>query len=327
MKRWKKMLVSFLTICMLSGLSAVSVLAADGTPYTYTVTLSAGNKGVFNGAAKLTGLRTGDAVSFDISQVQVADEKYYVKGIRLSGRDNEEALAAPAFRVTGDADYVVAYGIKGNQVAYTVNYQDGSGNALAESKTFYGNVGDSPVVAYRYIENYVPQALALAGTLVENEAENVFTFVYQPGDSGTVVQTTVTTETVTVQGTPATAAGTAASGAGRGTGTAGVVGTGASGTGEAGTATANGTGTTGGTETGNAAEGTQDAAASVVEIPEEEKPQDLIRVDEEDTPTANKKLDKEDTAKGLPLAGMIAVGVVSLLAVIGVILIVKKRLS
>lgn len=194
------MLVSFLTICMLSGLSAVSVLAADGTPYTYTVTLSAGNKGVFNGAAKLTGLRTGDAVSFDISQVQVTDEKYYVKGIRLSGRDNEEALAAPAFRVTGDADYVVAYGIKGNQVAYTVNYQDGSGNALAESKTFYGNVGDSPVVAYRYIENYVPQALALTGTLVENEAENVFTFVYQPGESGTVVQTIVTTETVTVQG-------------------------------------------------------------------------------------------------------------------------------
>ena len=86
----------------------------------------------------------------------VTDDKYYVKGIRLSGRDNNETLAAPSFTVDKDADYVVAYGIKGNMVAYTVNYQDASGNSLAESQTFYGNVGDKPVVAYRYVENYIP---------------------------------------------------------------------------------------------------------------------------------------------------------------------------
>ena len=61
-------------------------------------------------------------------------------------------------------------------VAYTVNYQDASGKSLAESQTFYGNIGDKPVVAYRYIENYIPDALALTKTLSDNEVENVFTF-------------------------------------------------------------------------------------------------------------------------------------------------------
>ncbi|MFR5116687.1 MAG: hypothetical protein ACLTDV_06445 [Eubacterium sp.] len=37
------------------------------------------------------------------------------------------------------------------------------------------------MVAYRHIENYVPQALALTKTLSDNEAENVFTFEYAPG--------------------------------------------------------------------------------------------------------------------------------------------------
>ena len=74
-------------------------------------------------------------------------------------------------------------------VAYTVNYEDEQGNKLAESQTFYGNVGDKPVVAYRYIENYVPQALALTKTLSDNEAENVFTFKYAPGATNRVVET------------------------------------------------------------------------------------------------------------------------------------------
>ena len=31
----------------------------------------------------------------------------------------------------------------------------------------YGNVGDKPVVAYKYIDSYIPQAYALTKTLVE----------------------------------------------------------------------------------------------------------------------------------------------------------------
>ena len=63
----------------------------------------------------------------------------------LSGRDNASSkrLDAPAFTVEGDADYVVAYGIKGNMVAYTVNYQDASGNSLAEVDMKNGCVTDT----------------------------------------------------------------------------------------------------------------------------------------------------------------------------------------
>ena len=107
-----------------------------------------------------------------------------------------------------DADYVVAYGIKGNMVAYTVNYQDASGKSLAESQTFYGNVGDKPVVAYRYVENYIPDALALTKTLSDNESENVFTFTYTPGATDRIVETT-TTVTTTVPGTATPGTGAA----------------------------------------------------------------------------------------------------------------------
>lgn len=103
--------------------------------------------------------------------------------------------------MTEDRDYVVAYGIWGNRIAYTVNYQDEDGNTLLPSETFYGNVGDRPVVAFQYVEGYQPQAYNLTGTLSENAAENVFTFTYsrltaaataspaptnQPGGTGTV---------------------------------------------------------------------------------------------------------------------------------------------
>ena len=177
MLKWKKLFVSLLSVSVIAGLGVAPVKAAQTvTPYTYKVTLSAGNKGTINGQQKVeeVDLAAGSTVSFDINDIKVSDEKYYVKGIRLSGRDNSEALAAPAFRVNGDADYVVAYGIKGDMVAYTVNYEDEQGNKLAESQTFYGNVGDKPVVAYRYIENYVPQALSLTKTLSDNEAEAIW---------------------------------------------------------------------------------------------------------------------------------------------------------
>lgn len=255
MLKWKKLFVSLLSVSVIAGLGAAPVKAAQTvTPYTYKVTLSAGNKGTINGQQKVeeVDLAAGSTVSFDINDIKVSDEKYYVKGIRLSGRDNSEALAAPAFRVNGDADYVVAYGIKGDMVAYTVNYEDEQGNKLAESQTFYGNVGDKPVVAYRYIENYVPQALSLTKTLSDNEAENVFTFKYAPGATNRVVETvnhvTVVIPGNTITNTVTIPAGTTGTTGGNGTGANGTNGTGANGT----TGT-NGTGTNG---TGTNADGT-----------------------------------------------------------------------
>ena len=311
----------------------MSVMADDTTPYTYKVTLSAGNKGTINGQNKIeqTNIASGSTVTFNLNDIQVTDDKYYVKGIRLSGRDNNETLAAPSFTVDKDADYVVAYGIKGNMVAYTVNYQDASGKSLAESQTFYGNIGDKPVVAYRYIENYIPDALALTKTLSDNESENVFTFTYTPGATDRIVETT-TTVTTTVPGTatPAGAAGTTGSagttGAAAGTGT----GTTAGGTAAGGT-TAGGT-TAGGTTTGGTAGGTtnadnsQDTTAKdkdTATSEDEQTPKSLVDLDDEDTPKGN--IDAKDKTSKTPIAAGIGIIVVAVAALAGLIVFLKKR--
>lgn len=173
---------------------------AKAFSYTYTVSFSAGGQGSINGGVQVrkasgneasvsvsakgdkiivTGLEYGDVISCD-AQGNVAlneNSKYYVKGIRLSGRDNN-TVAQSAFLVSGDQDYVVAYGIPGELAEYTVNYVDTDGNKLAESRTYYGNVGDEPVIAYLYIDGYIPDSYNQTGKLSSNASENVFNFVY-----------------------------------------------------------------------------------------------------------------------------------------------------
>lgn len=171
--------------------------AALAEEYTYSVTLSAGRQGTVTGGGvtvegstytqtsdgttiKLSGLHKGARVTFQAGDAARLndDTKYYISGIRLSGRDNNTRAADPSFLVDGDADYVVAYGIRGDMVEYTVQYQDEDGNALADSRTYYGNVGDEAVVAYLYIEGYRPLNFNLSKVLSANGADNVFTFVY-----------------------------------------------------------------------------------------------------------------------------------------------------
>ena len=131
---------------------AVPAKAAPGD-YTYTIRLYSGQQGTFaNGQRVLTyeGLSYGSTVTFNPNDGNVVlnnGSKYYIKGIRESGRDNN-TVSSPSFTVVGDRDYVVAYGLRGNMVAYTVNYVDITGSALAPSETYYGNVGDKPVVAF-----------------------------------------------------------------------------------------------------------------------------------------------------------------------------------
>ncbi len=196
---------------VLAFVLAAPLHAAAEAPYTYTVRIFAGAQGTINGTdcEIHTGLALGERVDFDIDSVQLdAGSKYYVRGIRLSGQDNSETLAAPSIRVTGDLDYVVAYGVRGDQVAYTVRYEDAAGNTLYPAATYYGNVGDKPVVAFRYIEGYQPQAYNLTKELTENEADNIFVFLYTPIGAGPAANPA-----------PGGAAGTGTTGAG-GTGEA-----------------------------------------------------------------------------------------------------------
>lgn len=187
---------------LFSTLAALALLvvlapAALAEEYTYSVTLSAGRQGTVTGGGvtvegstytqtsdgttiKLSGLHKGARVTFQAGDAARLndDTKYYISGIRLSGRDNNTRAADPSFLVDGDADYVVAYGIRGDMVEYTVQYQDEDGNALADSRTYYGNVGDEAVVAYLYVEGYRPLNFNLSKVLSANSADNVFTFVY-----------------------------------------------------------------------------------------------------------------------------------------------------
>ncbi len=370
-KGWRVVFTSLMTLCLVLGLFPVNTLAEE---YTYQVTFYSGNQGTFNGSEGLSvdnhssgseytveengdeitvsGLKQGDIISFDVQAgaVQMSDDsKYYLRGIRQSGRDND-TVQTSAFRVDGDAEYVLAYGIRGNQTGYTVNYQDAQGNELAPSRTYYGNVGDKPVVAYLYIEDYNPQTLALTRTLSENEAENVFTFVYtpvptevitEPGD--TITNTTTVTETVPGTTDEGTAAGTGTAGtgtAGTGTGTAGTAGEGAGAAGTAGEGTGaagEGTGAAGTDETGTAgtdgtAAGETDAAADegTTDIQDEEVPQDnqdLTDLDEEEVPQSNINIDEEEVKKGLPMVAGVAIGVLAVAALGVIIVLVRKRMK
>ncbi len=196
---------------VLSALAPTSINAQ--TNYTYTVTISTGNHATFSdissiqvkkakgneGAVKsklnsdktkitVTGLEYGDILSCASQSAVMMKEgsKYYVKGIRLSGRDNN-TVSKSAFTVVEDQDYVIAYGIPGDLTEYTVHYQDDNGNEIAKSQTFYGNIGDEPVIAYRYIEGYVPSAYNMSVVLSADASENVFYFEYYAAGENVII--------------------------------------------------------------------------------------------------------------------------------------------
>lgn len=308
MKRFCRCFTAMLTMALLLSVFPVT---AHAEPYTYTVTFYAGNHGTFNSSQdirvdKVEGssatvnppseggnrivvekLMRGDRISFNVPEkaVTLNNSKYYVKGIRRSGTEIENA----SFPVDKDMDYVVAYGIKGNMVGYTVNYEDEAGNTLAPSRTYYGNVGDKPVVAYTYVEGYTPEAYAMTKTLSSNEQENIFTFVYHEGETQIIETPGETITTIITEQTE-----------GEGTGTAGA-GTGA-----------------------GAAEGTT-AEGETTEVEDEEVPQDLVDLDDEEAPKANIKLDKEEVKKGFPMAAGIAVSVAAVAALAGMIIFLKRH--
>lgn len=218
----RKVLTAAAAACLLLSTMCLSAFAEETT---YTVTVYAGKQGAFNASAEtadnmqvtgdklvISGLQYGDRVSLDVQTdgvITMKDDKYYVKGIRQSGYDTSETNVEglQGFPVTQDVDYVVAYGMKGEQVSYTVYYEDENGKQLSPKQTFYGNVGDKPVVSYIYIEGYQPQAYNLTRTLV-SEADvsalgngaNEFHFVYSTNPEGETVTRPGTNRVITQQG-------------------------------------------------------------------------------------------------------------------------------
>lgn len=219
-----------LGLCLAMCLAGLVPADAQAAPYTYTIRLYTGAQGVISSAdvvsvpagatvevkdngscVEISGLAYKDRIDFNALVPEgtaetvslKADEatgtsKYYVTGVRESGAE----INVATIEVTEDKDYVVSYGIRGNMTYYTVNYVDQAGNTLFPSQRYSGKAGDFAVVAYRYVEGYQPYAYNLGKTLTENEAENVFDFVYTPLPEvvNTITETVTTTETVTVPG-------------------------------------------------------------------------------------------------------------------------------
>ena len=324
MKLGKMLKKGLLTVCTCALVMAQTGLCTafaekggNEKEYTYTVTLYAGKEGTFadgSSEVKITGLKTGDVVSFagQLGGVQLKDSgKYYVKGVRESGKDNN-TVSAPAFTVDSDREYVVAYGIKGDMVSYTVNYQDESGNALRQSEKFYGVVGDKPVVAFQYIDGYQPQAYNLTKTLNSNEADNVFTFTYKKIASGS------DTNNGSNGSNSGNGTGTNTDNSGTGTNTGN---TGNNGTGAANTNNNGNTGAADNAGTGNAANNTADNNQTdngqTVESADAETPKEQVDLDDEEVPKA--KINADQNAKGRPAGVMYALAGIALAAILGII--------
>ena len=349
--RWMKNKgICFLVLAFMVMLNGLTVSAAE-EEYTYTVRLYAGNQGRLlgggvdvssesagisftDGYLVIEGLKYGDTVYIrPQAAAEVTDERYYVRGVRRSGRDNSEA-EAPTFRVASDRDYVMAYGIRGNMAAYTVHYVDGDGRTLMESDTYYGNIGERQYVSSRYIDGYQPRVLNMVKTLSANTEENVFTFEYEriAGPSGGGGGTG--------EETPAPAPG---GGTGAGTGTAGeaaggagAADAGAGGAGAGGAAGAAGAGAGAAADAGAGGAGAEAAAADAgadapvggdVNMPDEDVPLDggenLRDLDDEDVPLADLRADQQWRMGYLPAYA--GIGLAALIILTGAAVYLKKK--
>ena len=284
MKRLKKLFIMMMSLTIFLSLAYTQVCA-----YGYKVTLYTGNQGTINSQNEMSiNVSKGQMISLDLSQIELPqDSKYYVKGIRLGGHDSVDNLDPATFVVNGDLDYVVVYGVKGNQVAYTIRYVDENGKQLSEDTVLYGNVGDKPVVAYKYIDSYIPQSYALTKTLVENEKENVFTFTYKPGETGEIIENTNIVTTV-ISTTPSTNANQGNNG------------------------------------TGNARGGTQNNDGDTTTAGDEDVPQGLVDLDDEDTPKSNISVNNKKNSS-TPIYAGIAISLAAIVGIIVAFMTIRKK--
>ena len=130
--------------------------------------------------------------------------KYYIKStVRESGKEEEFPVS---FAVERDRDFVLTYGIKGDQVTYYVRYVDANGNNVAptslipngRSGPFVANKGDRVYVAYVEVDGYTPDAynrtavLNDSSTLLQSDGTYLFTFTYRRTPAATTTTTTTT---------------------------------------------------------------------------------------------------------------------------------------
>ena len=218
-------------LCMM--LIAMVGLLAVATPALakqYKVRIFGGNNGTYADKDPYeTMWDAGEYFYPDTDAVEIKDNKYYAKGFRLSGADKMSS----EYYIIEDTDIVVAYGVRGKMVNYTLHFVEynNPSNVLAQPRTFEGKVGDIPVAAYEYIPGWRPIYRQITGTLVDGDNDWTFEYVRveegeenpttTPGTTETTTTTTPgTTETTTTTGTAPGTTTTTATATATATGTA-----------------------------------------------------------------------------------------------------------
>lgn len=193
----KRLLTVLFAALLILGVSSKHIYADDPT---YTVETDGGLHGVatldgkntvpFNTELTITqnsdgsySIKNGSAVVYTVT---VSDDKYYIKGIHISGRylDNSEDSAdlLPNIKVDQDLSLVPLYGVIGDQVYYDVEYrlESETGTELLPADRFYCNKGERVVVGAKYIDNYFyKNTKAYVGTVAESGVVK-FVFTYTP---------------------------------------------------------------------------------------------------------------------------------------------------
>ena len=193
-KAMKKIISLLIALLCLVSVTAVSF----AEPTTYTIRLYTGDPqtGTFlNGGnvVEQTGIPYRNPVTFNISGLSV-NPKYYAKGIRPAGRDNLEYVGADtAGNVSTvaerDMDYVVAYGIVGSQVSYTIVILNIRNNNELTRVTYYGDIGDTPVITLPYVDGFTPPGAQarIPSPLTADSSANVYYVRYTPISTTTVI--------------------------------------------------------------------------------------------------------------------------------------------
>lgn len=188
MKKFKVIAVLAIAFCFLFGTTAVY-------GYGYGISVSGGNGSIDGGDVSATSVTfvSGDIATVNGNNVTPPPgDKYFATGLKLAGHDNEEVFDETAnldvansdsLIYQQDTELVVAYGLKSNMVKYTISYVDQNGADLLPSETHYGVIDQKPIVSYKHVAGYLPQAYNLKKTLTDNVADNVFTFTYSPAQA------------------------------------------------------------------------------------------------------------------------------------------------
>ena len=122
MRKFKTILMVALAVAFLLAPS-IGSFAAEAVD-SYRITISAGNHGKIGDSDKIsvdvpvggTFSFVKDSVTLNTDTITDAEgnvtevpSKYYVKGVRLSGRDDAPVYTTLTVNATEDADYVVVY--------------------------------------------------------------------------------------------------------------------------------------------------------------------------------------------------------------------------